>query len=426
MKKLSEMTSEELLAFKNETEKQYLDFKSLNLSLDMSRGKPAPAQLDLTMPMMNILDGDSLKAENGFDCRNYGVLDGIPEAKKMFADVLGVQPENIIVYGNSSLAIMYDVMSRAWTHGVLGNKPWSKYDKVKFLCPVPGYDRHFSICEYFGIEMINIPSNDEGPDMDMVEKLVSEDETVKGIWCVPQYSNPTGVSYSDAVVKRFAALKPKAPDFRIFWDNAYCIHHLTDSPECILNIFDECKKNGTENMVYEFMSTSKVSFPGSGVAVLATSKENAESIKKGLGIATIGYDKINQLRHVKFFKNAEGLKEHMKKHKEILAPKFDVVIDQLEKNIAPLGIAKWHKAEGGYFISFDAMNGCAKRIVSLCKEAGVVLTGAGATYPYGNDPEDSNIRIAPSYPSVEELSKAMELFCICIKLASAEKLLAVK
>ena len=426
MKKLSEMTSEELLAFKNETEKQYLDFKSLNLSLDMSRGKPAPAQLDLTMPMMNILDGDSLKAENGFDCRNYGVLDGIPEAKKMFADVLGVQPENIIVYGNSSLAIMYDVMSRAWTHGVLGNKPWSKYDKVKFLCPVPGYDRHFSICEYFGIEMINIPSNDEGPDMDMVEKLVSEDETVKGIWCVPQYSNPTGVSYSDAVVKRFAALKSKAPDFRIFWDNAYCIHHLTDSPECILNIFDECKKNGTENMVYEFMSTSKVSFPGSGVAVLATSKENAESIKKGLGIATIGYDKINQLRHVKFFKNAEGLKEHMKKHKEILAPKFDVVIDQLEKNIAPLGIAKWHKAEGGYFISFDAMSGCAKRIVSLCKEAGVVLTGAGATYPYGNDPEDSNIRIAPSYPSVEELSKAMELFCICIKLASAEKLLAAK
>ena len=426
MKKLGEMTSEELLAFKNETEKQYLDFKSLNLSLDMSRGKPAPAQLDLTMPMMNILDGDSLKAENGFDCRNYGVLDGIPEAKKMFADVLGVQPENIIVYGNSSLAIMYDVMSRAWTHGVLGNKPWSKYDKVKFLCPVPGYDRHFSICEYFGIEMINIPSNDEGPDMDMIEKLVSEDETVKGIWCVPQYSNPTGVSYSDAVVKRFASLKPKASDFRIFWDNAYCIHHLTDSPSCILNIFDECKKNGTENMVYEFMSTSKVSFPGSGVAVLATSKENAESIKKGLGIATIGYDKINQLRHVKFFKNAEGLKEHMKKHKEILAPKFDVVIDQLEKNIAPLGIAKWHKAEGGYFISFDAMSGCAKRIVSLCKEAGVVLTGAGATYPYGNDPEDSNIRIAPSYPSVEELSKAMELFCICIKLASAEKLLAAK
>ena len=416
MKKLSEMTSEELLAFKNETEKQYLDFKSLNLSLDMSRGKPAPAQLDLTMPMISILDGEKLSAENGFDCRNYGVLDGIPEAKKMFADVLGVEPENIIVYGNSSLAIMYDTISRAWSHGILGSKPWCKYDKVKFLCPVPGYDRHFSICEYFGIEMINVPTNEYGPDMDMVEKLVSEDETVKGIWCVPQYSNPTGISYSDEVVKRFANLKPKAADFRIFWDNAYCIHHLTSSPECILNIFDECKKAGNENLVYEFMSTSKISFPGSGVAVIATSVENAEYIKKGLGISTIGFDKINQLRHVKFFGNADGLKAHMNKHMEILAPKFNVVIEELEKNIAPLGIASWHKAEGGYFISFDAMKGCAKRIVSLCKEAGVVLTGAGATYPYGKDPDDSNIRIAPSYPTVDELRKAMELFCICIRL----------
>lgn len=423
MKKLSEMTSEELLAFKNETEKQYLDFKSLNLSLDMSRGKPAPAQLDLTMPMISILDGEKLSAENGFDCRNYGVLDGIPEAKKMFADVLGVAPENIIVYGNSSLAIMYDMVSRAWSHGVLGSKPWCRYDKVKFLCPVPGYDRHFSICEYFGIEMINIPSNEEGPDMDLIEKLVSEDDTIKGIWCVPQYSNPTGISYSDSVVKRFAALKPKAADFRIFWDNAYCIHHLTDSPVCILNIFDECKKAGTENMVYEFMSTSKISFPGAGVAVLATSVENAESIKKGLGVSTIGFDKLNQLRHIKFFKNADGLKAHMEKHKAIIAPKFDVVTEELEKNIAPLGIASWHKAEGGYFISFDAMSGCAKRIVSLCKEAGVVLTGAGATYPYGKDLEDSNIRIAPSYPTVDELRKAMELFCICIRLASVEKLL---
>ena len=423
MKKLSEMTSEELLAFKNETEKQYLDFKSLNLSLDMSRGKPAPAQLDLTMPMISILDGEKLSAENGFDCRNYGVLDGIPEAKKMFADVLGVEPENIIVYGNSSLAIMYDTISRAWSHGILGSKPWCKYDKVKFLCPVPGYDRHFSICEYFGIEMINIPTNEYGPDMDMVEKLVSEDETVKGIWCVPQYSNPTGISYSDEVVKRFANLKPKAADFRIFWDNAYCIHHLTSSPECILNIFDECKKAGNENLVYEFMSTSKISFPGSGVAVIETSEKNAEYIKKGLGISTIGFDKINQLRHVKFFGNADGLKAHMNKHMEILAPKFNVVIEELEKNIAPLGIASWHKAEGGYFISFDAMKGCAKRIVSLCKEAGVVLTGAGATYPYGKDPDDSNIRIAPSYPTVDELRKAMELFCICIRLASVEKMI---
>lgn len=335
MKKLSEMTAEELLAFKNETEKQYLDFKNLGLSLDMSRGKPAPAQLDLTMPMLNVLTSeDTLSTEKGLDCRNYGVLDGIPEAKKMFADVLGVQPENIIVYGNSSLAIMFDTITRAWTHGILGNKPWSQYEKVKFLCPVPGYDRHFGICQYYGIEMINIPCNDEGPDMDMIEKLVSEDETVKGIWCVPQYSNPTGISYSDAVVKRFAALKPKAADFRLFWDNAYCIHHLTDSPKCILNIFDECKKAGTENMIYEFMSTSKVSFPGSGVAVLAASVENVEYIKKGLGVSTIGFDKINQLRHIKFFKDAEGLKNHMKLHKDIIAPKFAVVIEELEKNIA--------------------------------------------------------------------------------------------
>ena len=424
MKKLSEMTHEELLAFKNETEKQYLDFKSQGLHLDMSRGKPAPAQLDLTMPMLNVLSADDPPStQNDLAFPIYSVLSAIPEAKQMFADVLGVKPENIIVYGNSSLAIMFDTITRAWTHGLLGSTPWSKLDKVKFLCPVPGYDRHFGITQYYGIEMINIPTDENVPYMDMVEKLVSEDASIKGIWCVPQYSNPTGVSYSDEVVKRFAALKPKAEDFRIFWDNAYCIHHLTDSPKCILNIFDECKKNGTENMVYEFMSTSKVSFPGAGVAVLAASVENVEYIKKGLGVSTIGFDKINQLRHIRFFKNAEGLKNHMKLHKDIIAPKFAVVIDQLEKNIAPLGIASWHNAEGGYFISFDAMKGCAKRIVSLCKEAGVVLTGAGATYPYGKDPDDSNIRIAPSYPTVEELTKAMELFCICIKLASAEKLL---
>lgn len=423
MKKLSEMTSEELAAFKKETEKKYLDFKNLGLSLDMSRGKPSPAQLDLSMPMMNILDGETLTTEKGVDCRNYGILDGIPEAKEMFAELLSVQPENIIVYGNSSLTAMYDSVSRAMLNGILGNKPWSKYDKIKFLCPVPGYDRHFAICEYFGIEMVNIPTNSEGPDMDMIEKLVSEDETIKGIWCVPQYSNPTGICYSDEVVKRFAALKPKAADFRIFWDNAYCIHHLVDNPRVILNIFDECKKNGTENMVYEFTSTSKISFSGAGVAVMAASAENIESIRKQLGISTIGFDKINQLRHVKFFKNADGLREHMKKHKAIIAPKFNVVIDELEKNIAPLGIAQWHKAEGGYFISFNAMKGCAKRIVSLCSEAGVVLTNAGATYPYGNDPDDSNIRIAPSYPSEEELTKAMELFCICVQLASAEKML---
>jgi len=426
MKKLSEMSFEELSAFKKDAEKRYEDFKALGLSLDMSRGKPAPAQLDITMPMMNILDGDDLRAANGFDCRNYGVLEGLPETRKMFGDLLGVGPENIIVYGNSSLAAMFDSISRAMSHGILGNKPWSSYDKVKFLCPVPGYDRHFAICEYFGIEMINIPTDSCGPDMDMIEKLVSEDETIKGIWCVPQYSNPTGVVYSDEVVKRFAALKPKAADFRIFWDNAYCIHHLVDAPKEILNIFDECKKNGTEDMVYEFTSTSKISFPGAGVAVMAASKKNVDYIKPMLGISTIGFDKINQLRHVKYFKDAQGMKDYMKKHAALIAPKFKVVIDSLEKNIAPLGIASWHNSEGGYFISFNAMSGCAKRIVSLCKEGGVVLTNAGATYPYGKDPEDSNIRIAPTYPTPEELAKAMELFCISAEIASAEKLLASK
>ncbi|MBP1564467.1 MAG: aminotransferase class I/II-fold pyridoxal phosphate-dependent enzyme [Oscillospiraceae bacterium] len=424
MKKLSEMNHEELVAFQKDAEKRYNDFKALNLKLDMSRGKPAPAQLDISMSLLNALDNETLCSSNGTDYRNYGILDGIPEAKEMFAELLGVESDNIIVYGNASLAAMYDNISRAMTHGILGNKPWSKYDKVKFLCPVPGYDRHFAICEYFGIEMINIPMDSDGPDMDMVEKLVSEDETIKGIWCVPQYSNPSGISYSDEVVKRFAALKPKAEDFRIFWDNAYCIHHITDTPKLILNIFDECKKNGTEDMVYEFTSTSKISFPGAGVAVMAASKKNVDSIKSQLGISTIGFDKINQLRHVKFFKNAEGLKKHMDLHKEIIAPKFDVVIEELEKNILPLDAASWHKAEGGYFISFNAMNGCAKRIVSLCKEAGVVLTGAGATYPYGKDPDDSNIRIAPTYPTVDELRKAMELFCICVQLASVEKCLS--
>ncbi len=423
MKKLSEMTLEELKAFAGEMQGKYDDFKSQGLHLDMSRGKPSPDQLELTMPMMKVLDDVKLVSESGADCRNYGILDGIPEAKQLFADLLAVKSDNIIVYGNSSLAVMYDQIARAWSHGVLGGKPWSKYDKIKFLCPVPGYDRHFRITEYFGIEMINIPMNDEGPDMDMIEKLVSEDDTIKGIWCVPQYANPSGISYSDEVVKRFAALKPKAEDFRIFWDNAYCIHHLVDDPKVILNIFDECKKNGTEDMVYEFASTSKISFPGAGVAVIAASEKNISSIKKGLGVATIGFDKINQLRHVKYFKNAEGLKAYMEKHRAVIAPKFKAVIEALDKNIAPLGIASWHDSEGGYFISFNSMKGCAKEIVRLCKEGGVVLTDAGATYPYGKDPDDSNIRIAPTYPSPEELSKAMELFCISAALVSAKKML---
>ncbi len=423
--KLNEMSSVQLAEFKNAVEKEYNDFKALGLKLDMSRGKPAPAQLDLTMPMFDILSSSSeITAENNLDCRNYGCVDGIPEAKKLMADMIGVQPEETIVYGNASLTAMYDTISRAFTHGINGATPWSKLDKVKFLCPVPGYDRHFRICEFFGIEMINITMTADGPDMDMIEEYVNNDSAVKGIWCVPQYSNPQGICYSDKTVKRFANLSPKSEDFRIFWDNAYCIHHLTENPVQVLNILEECKKTGREDMPIIFASTSKVSFSGAGISVMASSVRNIENIKKQLSVATIGFDKINQLRHVKFFKDINGMKEHMKKHRDIMLPKFNAVLDALDKEIAPLGIGEWHKPEGGYFISFDSMENCAKRIVQLCKEAGVVLTSAGATFPYGKDPKDSNIRIAPTYPTVEELKKAVELFCICVKLASAEKMLA--
>lgn len=422
--KLSQMNKQQLLDFKTQTEAEYGKFKAQGLSLDMSRGKPAPDQLELSMDMLNVFDDKIYKSESGFDCRNYGLLDGIPEAKKLFAPMIGVNTDEIIIFGNSSLSAMYWAVQTAYTHGVLGSKPWCSYDKVKFLCPVPGYDRHFKVTEFFGIEMINIPMTSSGPDMDMIEKLVSEDETIKGIWCVPQYSNPDGISYSDETVKRFAALKPKAEDFRIFWDNAYCIHHLTDKPKYILNILDEAKKCGNENIVYMFSSTSKITFPGAGVAFLGASKENINSLKGMLGTSIISYDKMNQLRHVKFFGTFENLLEHMKKHTALLAPKFDAVTDMLEKEIAPLEIGNWIKPEGGYFISFNSLTGCAKRIVQLCKEAGVVLTGAGATFPYGKDPEDKNIRLSPSYPTIDELKKAMELFIICVKLASAEKLLA--
>ena len=420
---LMKMNKEQLLEFKRSTEAEYEDFKAQGLSLDMSRGKPSAEQLELSMDMINVLDGEVLKAENGFDCRNYGVLDGIPEAKRLLAPMLGITPDEMIIFGNSSLNAMYWTIQVAYTHGVLGEKPWSQCEKVKFLCPVPGYDRHFKVTEFFGVEMINVPLTPEGPDMDMVEKLVSEDDSIKGIWCVPQYSNPDGISYSDETVKRFAALKPKAKDFRIFWDNAYCIHHLTDNPGYILNILEEAKKCGNENIVYMFASTSKITFPGAGVAFMGASTENIDSLKKMLGVSTIGYDKLNQLRHVKFFETFENLLEHMKKHKEILAPKFSAVIEMLDKKIVPLGIGSYINPNGGYFISFNSLPGCAKRIVELCKNGGVVLTGAGATYPYGKDPDDKNIRISPSFPTVEELTKAMELFVICVKLASAEKLL---
>lgn len=421
---LFQMSKEELTGFKNEAEAQYNDFKAQGLCLNMSRGNPCKEQLELSVGMLDVFDDGNFMSENGTDVRNYGQLDGIPEAKKFFADMIGVSDDEVIIFGNSSLNAMFWAVQTAFNKGVLGEKPWSQLEKVKFLCPVPGYDRHFKVTEFFGVDMINIPMTATGPDMDMIEKLVSEDDSVKGIWCVPQYSNPDGISYSDETVKRFANLKPAAKDFRIFWDNAYCIHHLTENPTVILNILDEAKKAGNEDIVYIFGSTSKITFPGAGVAVMGASRKNIDELKKYLGISIISYDKMNQLRHVKFFGSFKGMCEHMKKHMAIIAPKFEYVCKALENEIAPLGIGSWTVPQGGYFISFNAPEGCAKRIVQLCAEAGVTLTGAGATFPYGKDPDDRNIRLAPTYPSMDELKKAMELFIICVKLASAEKLLA--
>ena len=425
MRPYRELTRGELLALKDELEAKYREFQGRNLKLDMSRGKPSKAQLDLSMEMMDVLhSGVDLTCEEGVDCRNYGVLDGIKEAKELLGAISEVNPENIIIYGNSSLNVMYDTVSRAMTHGVMVGTPWCKLDKVKFLCPVPGYDRHFAITEFFGIEMINVPMTPTGPDMDIVEKLVAEDEAIKGIWCVPKYSNPQGISYSDETVRRFAALKPAAKDFRIYWDNAYSVHHLyDDDQDIVLEILEECAKAGNPDMVYKFTSTSKITFPGSGIAAIATSKNNIEEIKKQLTIQTIGHDKVNQLRHVRFFKNLDGVKEHMKKHADILRPKFETVLDILEKELGGLEIGSWTKPKGGYFISFDSMDGCAKAIVAKAKDAGVVMTGAGATYPYGKDPHDSTIRIAPSFPEPDELALATELFVLCVKLVSVEKML---
>lgn len=423
------MNKEQLAAEKERLEQQFNEYKAKGLKLDMSRGKPSPDQLDLSMEIMDHY-GNEYVSENGTDCRNYGLLDGIPEAKAIFSEMLEVAPEQVIVGGNSSLQLMYDFVIKALQLGVLGSdKPWCKYDKVKFLCPVPGYDRHFAICESLGIEMINIDYKPDGPDMDEVERLVSSDESIKGIWCVPMYSNPTGISYSDETVRRFAALKPAAKDFRILWDNAYCVHHLSyeqAKQDRILNIIDECQKAGNPDMVVEFASTSKISFPGSGVAVIVASKANIDFIKSQLTYQTIGYDKLNQLHHVQYFRDMNGITEHMKRHAAIVKPKFDAVLSALDREITPLGAGKWNSPKGGYFISFDALDGCAKRIVGLAKEAGVVMTGAGATYPYGRDPRDSNIRIAPTYPTVDELKLAMDIFCVCVKLASVEKLLGEK
>lgn len=420
------MEDAQLIELKAKLEKEYEAFKQKGLQLNMARGKPSKDQLDLSMEMLDCVTArDAMVWEDKLDLRNYGALDGIVEAKRLFAGLLGVSVDEVIVGGNSSLNMMYDTVARCLTHGVDGRQlPWNRQGEVKFLCPTPGYDRHFAICEHFGIKMINVPMRADGPDMEMIEKLVSKDAAIKGIWCVPKYSNPDGVTYSDEVVRRFASLRPAAGDFRIFWDNAYCVHDFTDQPDTLLNIMDECKKRGREDMFYEFASTSKISFSGSGVAAMAASRKNLAFIKKLLSIQTIGPDKLNQLRHVKFFGDADGVRAHMKKHAAILKPKFDCVLRWLDKEIRPCGIGSWQEPHGGYFVSFHTLEGCAKRVVFLCKEAGVVLTGAGATYPYGIDPLDANIRIAPTFPPVGELEVAMELFCLCVKLASVEKILA--
>ena len=425
MKAYTEMTRAEL---QGEFEKMTLEYKryqAMDLNLNMSRGKPCREQLDLSMGMMDALNSEAdLSCADGTDCRNYGVLDGIQEVKELMGDMMENNPDNLIIYGNSSLNIMYDTVSRAMTHGIMGNTPWCKLDKVKFLCPVPGYDRHFGITEYFGIEMIPVPMSPTGPDMDMVEKLVSEDETIKGIWCVPKYSNPQGYTYSDETVRRFARLKPAAKDFRIFWDNAYTIHHLYDDrQDHLIEILAECKRAGNPDMVYKFASTSKITFPGSGISALATSQNNLEDVRRQLVHQTIGHDKVNQLRHVRFFGDIHHVVEHMRKHADILRPKFEAVEEIFEKNLGGLGIAEWTRPHGGYFISFDAMPGTAKRIVDKSRKGGVILTGAGATWPYHKDPLDSNIRIAPSYPPIEDLRLAAELFTISVRYISIKKIL---
>lgn len=420
-----ELCVEELEALKKELEHEFDAVKAKKLNLDMSRGKPSTEQLNLSMEMMDALHRESdMICEEGVDCRNYGVLDGIREAKQLLADMMEVPKDNIIIFGNSSLNVMYDMISHAMTHGVMGSTPWAKLDKVKFLCPVPGYDRHFTITEHFGIEMVNVPMTPSGPDMDIVEKLVTEDETIKGIWCVPKYSNPQGITYSDETVHRFARLKPAAKDFRIYWDNAYGIHHLyDDKQDYLIEILMECKKEGNPNLVYKFASTSKISFPGSGIAAFAASDANLVEIRKQMRVQTIGHDKVNQLRHARFFGDISGMVQHMKKHADIMRPKFETVIETLEKELGGLEIGSWIVPRGGYFISFDAMEGCAKAIVAKAKEAGLVMTDAGATYPYGKDPKDSNIRIAPSYPTLYELKIAAEIFVLSVKLVSIDKLL---
>ena len=424
----AQMTTEELQSELASLQDTYNGFKAKGLSLNMARGKPASSQLDLSMPMLDIMTSASdPHAADGSDLRNYGVLDGLPEAKELMASMLEDDPANVIVFGNSSLNIMYDTIARLWMFGTQGSTPWCKLDSVKFICPVPGYDRHFGVTQEFGIEMIPVPMNEDGPDMDAVERLAAEDASVKGIWCVPKYSNPGGVTYSDEVVRRLASMKTAAEDFRIMWDNAYTVHHLSADPaqqDQLLDIAKACAEAGTTERYYKFASTSKVTLPGAGIAAMAASPANIAEVKKRMGVQTIGHDKINQMRHVLFLKDAQGIAEHMAKHAAIIAPKFELVLSKLEEGLAGCGVGSWTKPRGGYFVSFDAAEGTAKRVVALAKEAGVTMTGAGATWPYKNDPQDSNIRIAPTLPPLEELDQALDVFVVCVKLAAVEKLLA--
>ena len=425
MKRYTDMTKDELQAELNAAAAQYDSLRAEGRELNMARGKPNPAQLDLSMDMLATPPAELVSTRKGTDVRNYGELAGIDECRELFADLLGLKPENIIVGGQSSLNLMYDSITRALLLGVYGgSKPWGQQGALKFLCPVPGYDRHFAICKEFGIEMINIPMDENGPDMALVRQYVESDPSVKGIWCVPKYSNPSGITYSDEVVRAFAALKPAADDFRIFWDNAYLVHGFREEDDRLLNIFDACREFGSEDMVYEFISTSKVTFAGAGLAAMAASENNVKYILRQMGIQTIGYDKVNQLRHYNYFRNADGIRNHMKKHAALMGPKFDCVLDNLRRQIAPLDIASWPEPKGGYFVAFKGMPGTAKRTVALCKEAGLTLTGAGAPFPYGQDPEDNVIRIAPSYPDVPTLDAAMQLFCVCARMAALEVLLA--